>query len=180
MSENEESKLKAVLIDDKLVSEHFDKLIPKLDEVNSQLSEIGKDMYEKMNMTGYRVLCTPGPFVLNHCITLNRQEFNMKAEMLITQYNQIVSEIFQLNYVTDHVIIKDTGGEDALSSHLKQAADFREKRLAGLHSQLQALKDAWAELRRHIVVYTPITGETIMPITHVPDMPSLVVSPFTR
>ena len=41
-------------------------------------------------------------------------------------------------------------------------------------------KDAWAELRKHIVVYTPIMGETIMPITHIPDMPSLVVSSFTR
>ena len=27
---------------------------------------------------------------------------------------------------------------------------------AVLNGQLQALKDAWAELRRHIVVYTPI------------------------
>lgn len=51
---------------------------------------------------------------------------------------------------------------------------------AVLNGQLQALKDAWAELRRHIVVYTPIMGETIMPITHIPDMPSLVVSSFTR
>lgn len=179
MSENEGPKLKVMPIDDKLVSEHFGKLILELDKVTEQLGEIGKDIYEKINMTGNSIYSVPAMLVLNHRITLDQKEFNMKAEMLIAQYNRIVSEILQLNYMNDFALGKDTDGEDALSSHLKQAADFREKRLAELQNQLQVLKDAWAKLNSHIVDCTRTMPGAIVPITRIHAMPCLVVPSYS-
>ena len=179
MSENEGPKLKVMPIDDKLVSEHFGKLILELDKVTEQLGEIGKDIYEKINMTGNSIYSVPAMLILDHRITLDQKEFNMKAEMLIAQYNRIVSEIVQLNYMNDFALVKDTDGEDALSAHLKQVADIREKRLAELQNQFQVLKNAWAELNSHIVDCARTIPVALVPSTRVHAMPCLVVPSYS-
>ena len=157
MSENEGSKLKVMSINDKSLYARYGKLdlIPELDKVNEQLGEIGKDIYEKINMTGNTVLSVPAMPALNHNVTLDEDEFKTKVLAIIAEYNRIVDTIVGFNCFVNYVPVKDIYDEDMLSSAFRQAVEARENSLVELQNQLQALMDTWAELKSHIVVDTP-------------------------